>query len=217
MTYPRLPSRFMLAICLCCTPGISEFARGQSAPAETPSRQGISAPNNNIKHEEQKPLGRSWAFLDFIRTVGIEDRAIKEQIREGKEPPPDQMFYIRMMHLREDEEREVHTILVDAYYKLEDNRKQHLAKSYEIGRENSGSNTKLEALQDANRADEGRTGDQIVQEAIFRIFQALGEEDFKKVDAYVYRKGGGGTVVGSTRPPVPYTYPGPPEPPTVQP
>ena len=117
------------------------------------------------------------------------------------------------MHIREDEEQAVHTILVDAYYRLKQNQQKYFEKEREIGRDLRSATTceeyrNAEALEEENRIDEGKRGNAILEGAIFRAYQELGEEDFKKVDHYVYDTSGGGYG---------WTYPGPPEPPAVRP
>lgn len=162
---------------------------------------------------ETQMHGRFASFEDFIWRVGREDEGIQEDIREARENVRERTNYEKVMHIRGDEEQVVHTTLVDAYYRLKRNRQLYFEKEQETGRDVRSATTceeywKVEALQENNRNDELKKRHAIVAEAIYHIYQNLGEEEFKKVERYVHYITGGTYA---------WTYPGPPEPPAVQP
>jgi hypothetical protein len=184
-----------------------------------PSAQ--KASSDNQPAEKSQNAGRRGPFYNLIEFVGKEDEGIHKDMREGKDSVRERTNYRQVMRIREDEEQAVHTILVDAYYRLKENQKEHAGQAQEIYQDHLPVDTceefrKLEILQDENRFDEGKKGGAILDEAIFHVYQELGEEDFKKVDRYAYELWGpgfGAGVLGKD----PWTYSGPPEPPATHP
>jgi len=73
-------------------------------------------------------LRRRGSFHNLIDLVGKEDEGIQQDIRDGRDRVPERRNWGSVIHIRDDEEQAVHTILVDAYYRLQQNQQKHFEK-----------------------------------------------------------------------------------------
>jgi hypothetical protein len=230
MTNSRLLLGQMAIVFLIQASAGGRLARGQKAPPQrgiTPSWMADCPPRTHRLGGAEAPsgnpqiLGRLGSFYEFIDRVGREDERIQFRIQSGDDPIPQRTDYGRLISIREDEEHAMHWILLDAYHRLDENQKTYKERLEEANGDPVGSCKELadaDAKEDAIRTEEGKRKEFILEDAVFKVYRELGEEDFKKVDEFAYKTmGPGRQFPGSiTFHHAPYKYAGPPSSP-VQP
>jgi hypothetical protein len=98
---------------------------------------------------------RLCTIRSFATEIGIEDSTTRYRMKEDPRIKYTRYNYTKILKISEDEERAMHAIVLDTYYRLQENEKQEEEHN-------------------------------ILHEARAKLEQLLGE-DFKKLDAYVYK------------------------------
>ena len=137
--------------------------------------------------EWQTPqLAGRGAFNSFFYGVGTEDDRIQQEIQEGKENIAARTNYSKQMDIREDEEKVLHTIALDAYHRLTENSEQLSEARHKFWRENGYGRPDPPEIQAINQ-----NFGKIIDETLAKLRQQLGEETFTKVDYGIFDLEGG--------------------------
>ena len=174
---PRFMHFLMVAACACAAVTTSPFASSQS-PATLP----VSQPQANEKTGfGDNPIERRMAYSSFLKLMDYEERLRQANLDLKRSPAID---WVKVLGIREDEEQAMRTIVADAYRRI----KEIDDRVYAAGMRNrQNPSAENEEKFHALMQEIAGQGDQIVDETIAKLRQELGEEDFKKLDDYIYR------------------------------
>jgi hypothetical protein len=185
MKYSLRPVRlFVMAACVSQALVFNVFAQDQATPPATGQphatpRIVVGADGKRYRIETRtQPITEFMRFAEFTDKIGWEDLQFKAETEQGKNPVMPKANYSQLMRIREDEEQDMRNIFLGAFYQVRENDKQSGEYVQELRRKYSA---ELEAKM--NELDMRRP--KIYEEAIAKLKQQLGEETFKKIDAYV--------------------------------
>ena len=177
---PRFMHFLMVAACACAAVTTSPFASSHS-PAKLP----VSQPQANEKTGfGDNPIERRMAYSSFLKLMDYEERRHQLELDSGAGRPASGLGWAKLLGIREDEEQAMRTIVADAYRRI----KEIDDRVYAAGMRNrQNPSAENEEKFHALVKEIAGQGDQIVDETIVKLRQELGEEDFKKLDDYIYR------------------------------
>lgn len=153
--------------------------------AQQTSASNISPP------EEGQPSwpGRLQAYMSFIDVTANDDAVKRREEEAGKEQSAATHTLGKFIHIREDEEQAMYSILRGTYQKIRENSNQ-----FSIANDEANLTRSPEAI--AKRDLLGRQFPIIYRSVFTRLRQELGEESFIKLDAYIYTWWGAGMKDG---------------------
>jgi len=172
MTFrPRFGLLFVLVASACAAVTASSYALSQSSAV--PQQQA-----NEKTGFGDNPEDRRMAYSSLIILISGEESLIERDMQEGRTPRSRASF--KFLGIREDEEQAMRALLVNAKHQIEENDRQCTEARLELDQNHSEElKAKVEALK--------RHRPEIVDETVVKLRQELGVEDFKKLDAWVYR------------------------------
>ena len=183
---PRFKHSLLVVACTCAALAASPVADSQSPAAP----QGQEAQPVSQAQADQKPgfgdnpVERRMAYSSFLIGMANYERGIQEQLAHGLPIPRSQIDWAKLLRIREDEAQAMRAISADAQHRIKEIDDRVYASDKERMQNPSAENQeKFRALM----KEIAGQGDGIVDETITKLRQELGEEDFKKLDDYVYR------------------------------
>jgi len=194
---PRFVHFFLVAACACAAVTTSPFANSQS-PAKPHEReaQPVSQPQADEKPDFGDNDGqRRMAYPGFLHLIGTEERSRQLNADAGKVMPY-RLDWKKILGIREDEEQAMRIIAADAWRRIEEIDDQGRKEAMEFSPD--WTEERREKFF-AHGKELGRERTEILDETIAKLRQELGEEDFKKLDAYVYRNSSEGTAMQAKR------------------
>ncbi|MGA2889362.1 MAG: hypothetical protein ABSE51_15040 [Terracidiphilus sp.] len=204
--YFRAVRLFVAAAGLCFGLSVSPFAHSQAARAAAlpQIQEDQEAISNTVATEEANSLGeehfvyeqfgagkplmkvcRLCTIDQFALQIGNEDSTTQAKMKEDPEIIYTRYDYSKLFGISEDEEQAMHTIILDTYYRLQENQKQYLAAHLAVlssPRNDPERDAKL-----AKRAELEQEKHKILEDARAKLMQVLGDEDFKKLDEYEFK------------------------------
>lgn len=196
MTFRLQITRLLLAaLCVCLVFSAIPLAHSQDAPAQQGQSAQSEQPQPNTHKEPAKEgqrfmITRETAYRRFIENVGGVDAGIQESKEKGKKPSP--ITFREDLGIGEDDFNALYIVVVDAYRRIKANYDEFASATRAL--DNSSAIARQESDQKAQALAQacGQNVDTIVDEAIARSKQVLTEEGFKKADAYICSRYGGG-------------------------
>jgi hypothetical protein len=126
---------------------------------------------------------RRDGYSSFLKLMVNYERGIQEQLAYGLPIPRSEIDWAKLLGIREDEAQAMRTIAADASRRIKEIDDRGLATSVDLSQDRSPEQiAKFVAHRDAV----GRERTEALDETIAKLRQELGEEDFKKLDAYIY-------------------------------
>jgi hypothetical protein len=196
-THQRFTRSLLSAACICLTLAISSLVHSQATADATQQEQIVQpapqSPTNGSQTLKEDWLGQQAAYASFSMEIAGEELNAQSDIQEGKDSTHYRVNYSNSLHIREDEEQAMRTILFDAWSQTSELDKQIMANHQELHRNFS---PELAAKREALLQRRPK----IIEEAIAKLKQELGAEGFQKLDANVYQILGRRPTTGSPYP-----------------
>jgi len=172
---PRFAHFLLAEACVCAALAASPFANSQSTAIAAPQGQAAQpasqAPADAGLGAWFSAEQRRTEYSGFLQLVGSGD-------------PSSLLHWTKILGIREDEEQAMRTITTDAWRRIKEINDRDYASVMERRQDTSTEN--IEKFLALNK-ELARQRKQILDETIAKLRQELGEEDFKKLDAWVYR------------------------------
>ena len=192
---PQFMHSFLIGACACAALAASPFANSQSPAPAMPHEQEVQ-PARQAQPDETPGFGDNTAqrrdgYRSFLLEMAGEERHIQWQMEQGQAAPRSLVNWAKLLGIREDEDQAMHVITSDANRRIKEIDDQGLATSVDLSQDRSPQQI---AKFTAHREEVGRERTEVLDETISKLRRELGEEDFKKLDAYVYRTSSAGTT-----------------------
>jgi len=196
---PRFVHFLLVAACACAAVTTSPFANSQS-PAKPHEReaQPVSQPQADEKPDFGDNDGqRRMAYPGFLQLVGTGEQSLKTISEAGEVDNSRQVTsWMKALGIRENEVRVMLIIAGDAWHRIEEIDDQGNKNVMEFDRNPTKENSDKTY---AHGKELGRERTEIVDETISKLRQELGEEDFRKLDAWIYRTSSEGAAMNAKR------------------
>jgi hypothetical protein len=132
---------------------------------------------------------RERTYLDFLSSTGALDLAIDQKRAQGETPVPVKQQFQKRVQVSAEGDETIHSIADDTFRKLNAIEKKYEADLFSFRQSTpEESNVKEEAAWEERVA----TRDAAIDDAMTRLRQQLTEDDFRKIDAFIYQQGHGG-------------------------
>ena len=132
---------------------------------------------------------RELTYLYFLSSTGAQDLAVDQKLAQGEKPlVVKQQFQKRVLVTREGDET-IHAIADDTFQKLDAIEKKYEADLFSFGQSTP---EEWKVKEEASWEERVATRDAAIEDAMTRLRQQLTEDDFRKIEAYIYKQGNGG-------------------------
>ena len=197
---PRIKHSLLVVACACAALAASLFANSQSpATATQPEQAAQSAPQAQADEKPgfgDNPIERRMAYSSFLKLMDYEERQRQLELDSSPVKHSAVVGWVKILGIREDEEQVMRTIVADAYGRIKEMDDQVNATGMQNRQNPSAENQ--ERFQSLIKKFAGQ-GDEILDQTIAKLRQELGEEDFKKLDDYIYRDSPAGMAAAKRR------------------
>jgi hypothetical protein len=146
------------------------------------------------------PENQLQAYIDLIDAIGWEEIQFQSETQQGKDHAVPRRDYSRQMGISQAQEQVMRAILLDAFNQIRENDRKWSAYNDAV-HQNWGATSSAELTAESHESDKRRL--KIYEEAVTKLRQALGEEAFNTMDAWVDQNERTFRTPGKPKPPQP--------------